>query len=417
MRIAYLTQSYPPMISGAALVVEKLATAMAKRGHDVLVIAASDQDHPYTVQCGRLTIVRLNSIYNPLRVNQRFMLFPHVAILHALKKFQPDIIHAHEPLQTAWTGILYAHRNYIPITLTVHQVPQFAANYLPNLPYLRKAVESTLWSYARSLLKQFDSIIAPSKTISSLLTSITGIQTIAISNGIDVQAFHPLLPSDDGLATRTKLNLPSNIPIVLHVGRLDADKLADRVVLAAARAMQKTNAHLLIVGDGCEKDRLLKLCHSLGIAERVHFTKVICDQKQLAEIYRMSDLFITASEIETQGLVLLEAAASGLPIAAINSTCIPELVHHQVNGLLSNPNDVTSLADNLITLLNNPTRARQMGAEGRQLVEAHNIQHTWSLHETLYQGLIKQILTRHGLVHSLKGWGVERSKRSLQTSE
>src|SRR5574342_177558 len=97
MRIAYLTQSYAPMISGAAIAVEKLATGMAQHGHAVLVVAASDQEQPYALQQENLTLVRLNSTHNPLRVNQRFMRFPHFALLSALKKFEPDVIHVHEP--------------------------------------------------------------------------------------------------------------------------------------------------------------------------------------------------------------------------------------------------------------------------------------------------------------------------------
>ena len=76
MRIAYLAQSYPPMVSGAAIVAEKLAMEMAQRGHQVLVIAASDKDHPYITLQKNLTVIRLRSIYNPMRVGQRFLLFP-----------------------------------------------------------------------------------------------------------------------------------------------------------------------------------------------------------------------------------------------------------------------------------------------------------------------------------------------------
>jgi len=361
MRIAYLTQSYPPMISGAALVVQQLAETMAKRGHQVLVIAASDKEHAYHTYKDNLTIMRLRSIHNPMRVNQRFLLFPHFAIIKALDKFQPDIIHAHEPLQTAWAGITYAHSHQIPITLTVHQLPWFAASYLPNLPPLWHHIESLLWTYARWLLRRFTSIIAPSHTTSRLLTAFTGIQTITISNGIDLQKFHPSLSFNDEAATRTKLNLPSNIPIILHVGRLDTDKRVDRVITATAHAMQNTNAHLLIVGDGCEKKALTNLCNSLGIANRVHFANFISDQLYLSGIYRMANIFVTASEIETQGIVLLEAAASGLPIIAVDSTCIPEIVHDQVNGYLAKPGDTQALGEAIMMLLNHPDQAKQMG--------------------------------------------------------
>ena len=152
MRIAYLTQSYPPMISGAAMFASQLANAMAERGHQVLVIAASDRDQPYLVQNGNLTVLRLRSHHNPLRVGQRFLLYPRRATLKALREFQPDLIHTHEPLQMGNLGIEYAREAHIPITLTNHQLPWFAASYLPDKFGIRDLVENILWMYARWML-------------------------------------------------------------------------------------------------------------------------------------------------------------------------------------------------------------------------------------------------------------------------
>ena len=244
-----------------------------------------------------------------------------------------------------------------------------------------------------------------------MLTTFTGIKAQTVSNGIDLQRFHPPLSSDDGTATRTRLNLPSNVPILLHIGRLDKDKSVDKVIRAAAPAICESEAHLVVVGDGCEKNSLVNLCQTLGIAHRVHFTDVISDQQYLAEIYRMASLFIMASEIETQGVVLLEAAASGLPIVAVDATCISEIVHDQVNGYLAKPGDIAGLSDSIITLLNDPERARMMGMEGRTLVEAHDIHKTWSLHETLYLGLVKSTPTRQVLKK-----GQRLGKRKLMKS-
>ena len=92
MRIVYLTQSYPPMISGAAVFARQLAEAMAERGNQVLVITASDNSQPYLFHNENLTVLRLRSYHNPLRVGQRFPFYPRHAMLKALREFQPDII-------------------------------------------------------------------------------------------------------------------------------------------------------------------------------------------------------------------------------------------------------------------------------------------------------------------------------------
>jgi len=392
MRIALLTQSYPPMISGAALSAQQTAEAMAKRGHQVLVIAASDGKNPYHTYTDNLTVVRLRSINNPMRVGQRLMLSPRRRVMKLLQKFQPDVIHAHEPFQMGWIALAYANRARIPVTLTTHQLPWFIASYLPQS--LKPITEAILWTYARISLKRYSALITPTKTIATIIEEKTGLKPNVISYGLDLQTFHPPLFSDHEPATRNKLNLPLNNPIILHVGRLDTDKSVDKVIRAAAPALLKSQAHLLIVGDGCQKNHLFRACRELKIEERVHFTGFI-HPSELPEIYRAANLFITASEIETQGIVLLEAAASGLPIIAVNATCISEIVHNRVNGFLIQPGNLRAFSDAITTLVNDSKKAQLMGNEGRMHAESHSIHFTWSLHEKLYLEIEKQTRKQH----------------------
>jgi len=389
MRIAYLTQPYPPMISGAAIVAEKLASGMAERGHDVLVIAASDREYPYTIQQNNLTILRLNSIHNPLRVKQRFLLFSYFAIPKVLKKFQPDVIHIHEAF-VAWTSIPYARRNHIPLISMVHQIPTGSVSSMPNLLGLRSSAESVIWMYERWLMRQCQTVVAPSQTTSKLLTSMTGMEVITISNGIDLQTFHPPLPHDNVSAMRNKWHLPADVPLFLYIGRLDPEKHVDRLLDACASVVQGTTVHLFIVGDGREKEALIEQSRNLGIAERVHFVGFVSPKDGLPEIYRMANVFITASKMETQGIVLLEAAASGLPIVAVNATSIPEIVHDGINGFLADPHDIGTFNHALNMLVNNSELARAMGRESRLQAERHDIHSSWTLHENLYRELISQ---------------------------
>ena len=385
MRIAYLAQSYPPMVSGAAIVAEQLATEMAKRGHQILVIAASDKDQPYITLQENLKVLRLKSIYNPMRVGQRFLLFPRYHVLRALDEFQPDITHSHEPLQMGWLGLAYSYRARIPIILTVHQLPWFIAAYLPN--FLRTPVEKSLWAYASWLLKRFTSIIAPTRSISALIHQMTGLQADAISYGLDLETFRPLHP-DEGTDTRQKWNLSPRVPLILHVGRLDTDKHVDRVILAAAQAMQQSDAHLLIVGDGRQKNLLMQLCRDLKIEERVHFTGYVSVEQGLPELYRIACMFVTASEIETQGIVLLEAAASGLPLVAVEATCIAEIVYDGENGYLTNTGDVYAMSRSMLKILADPQKAASMSKFSRALAEGYPNQATFDEYERIYQQMI-----------------------------
>lgn len=392
MRIATLTQSYPPMISGAAISAQQTAESMARRGHHVLVIAASERKYPYHIYNDNLTVLRLRSFANPIRVGQRLLAFPRHATMNALRHFQPDIIHVHEPLQMGMLALAYAKRARIPVVFTAHQLPWFAASYLPKS--LRPLAEKILWMYARWSLGRYSSIVTPTKTVANIVRQMTGLKPKVISNGLDLQTFHPPLSSDNVSATPARLHLPINAPVILHIGRLDPDKSVDRVIRAAAQPIHETEAHLVIVGDGCQKESLVRLCTELGIETRVHFTGFVTAEDSLPVIYRRANIFITASEIETQGIVLLEAAASGLPIVAVNATCIPEIVHDRVNGFLIKSSDTNGFSNAIILLINNPKMAKAMGQEGRNIAEAHDVQITSTLHEKLYDETIKRTYRR-----------------------
>lgn len=399
MRIAYLTQSYPPMISGAAIAVERLAQGMAEHGHQVLVIAASEKASSYQSVDGNLTVLRLKSTYNPFRVGQRFLLYPRSAVMNALQNFQPDIIHTHEPL-LCWVGFEYAEQNNIPTTLTVHMLPWLAKALVPNIIGMQKFVEKAGWMYLKLLSSKATSLITTTKIASQVVGSELGVWTETIPNGIDTHLFRPRPKPNHETATRTRLNLPPDVPIILHVGRLDLEKNVDRIIRASAPVIQQTNAHLLIVGDGRERSTLMKLAHMLGIASRIHFPGYISLKDGLPDIYRSATVFVMTSEVESQGLVLLEAAASGLPLVALDTTTISEIVHDQVNGYLVKVGDISALSTAISKIINDPEMAWKMSLESLRLSKSYDSKHVQHLHEQFYTRLTELQKIRSQSKHS-----------------
>jgi glycosyltransferase involved in cell wall biosynthesis len=308
--------------------------------------------------------------------------------MNALREFKPDVIHVHDPLQLGFLGAEYAKRAGIPSIVTIHAVPWLVSTNFQFAPGLASQIESILWMYAYWFVRQFPLAVTPTLTISHLIRRIVGVQPETISNGIDLQTFHPRSSSQDGNDLRKKLNIPAGVRVILHVGQLHSGKKADLVIRAAAQAMQHTNAHLLIVGDGPQKPDLIKLSKTLGISDRVHFPGYIKKEEGLPEAYRLSGVFVTASEIETQGLVLLEAAASGLPIVAVRATCIPEIVDNEINGHLADPGDVKGLGNAILEILENDPKAKTMGNASREIAEKHALQYTINAYEKLYLHLL-----------------------------
>jgi len=395
MRIAYLNQSYPPMISGAAIVVERLAMQMSGRGNPTLVIAASNMRYAYITEKGNLRIARLASIPNPKRAHQRFTPGSFHRIGRELKSFKPDIIHLHDVLWMGLIGLYWGRAMKIPVVATLHQLPWFICAYLPASSRLKRWVEAGLWSYGRWLNRHCQGLIVPTPTIATTIESIGGFKTVAISNGVDLERFSPIpAQHQEDQRLHTRLGLMQGKPILLHVGRLDIEKQVDLVIRAAARVMKPLDAQLLVVGDGKCRQELITLAHDLGIGDRCHFPGFMDPNTEIPAVYRLASVFITASEIETQGLVLLEALASALPVVAAEATCIPEIIKNEINGFLVPPGDINAMAEKIFEVVSNPSRASQMGKIGRGIACSHAMAASVDQHEDLYQSLLLSNATR-----------------------
>ena len=388
MRVAHLTQSYPPMTSGAALTVQQLATGQATQGHETMVLAASDRPEPYRERRNHLEIVRLRSHKNVLRVDQRYLRWPRAEVLRHLDSFRPDLVHVHEPLMLGLAGLSAADRLGAPAVLTMHQLPRFVSVSTPLPRPLQVVVEKSLWRYGRWFASRCAAVVAPTTTVADTLAREIGLEACAINWGVDLDRFSPE-PAREGEAAqlRRRFGLDPHRPLILHVGRLDRDKRVDRVVRVAARVMRRTDAQLLVVGDGRERARLLAQAQALGVEERCHFPGFVKSVAELAGLYRAGDLFVTASEIETFCLVALEAMASGLPVVAPRATCLPELIADGRTGFLTPVGDEPAMARRIEQLLLDHELARQMGRAGRDKAQSLSAQRALERYLGLYEQL------------------------------
>ncbi|MCL4258754.1 MAG: glycosyltransferase [Anaerolineales bacterium] len=388
MKIAHICQSYPPMVSGQSFMVERLARGAHGLGHEVMVISASDQKEPYTTVTHGIHLVRLTSWRNPLRVGQRLTVWGAGEMKTALQDFQADIVHLHDPTNAGLAGIAAARALRIPVLLTAHAMPWLINAYLPDMPAVARTVESISWAYARGVIRRCDLVVAPSLRAAREIHEETKVDVRVVSNGADLSRFtDEPLPSEEELALRQKFGIPADVPIILHAGRLDSDKNVPAVVRAAARAMRKNNAHLLLAGDGVEREDLIELCKELGIAERSHFPGFVDSKTDLPKVFRMATLFVTASEMEVQSLVLLEAIASGLPVVAVDATSVSEMVEHGKSGYLVRSGDERGMGAAIAKLLNNPD-ASSFGRRAREIAEQHTLERTFKGYDELYREVL-----------------------------
>jgi glycosyltransferase involved in cell wall biosynthesis len=385
MRLAYLGQSYPPMISGAALVLGRLAEGMAARGHEVLVLAASDTGPAYGEQQGSLRVSRLRAWPNPFRVGQRFLLAPGAALTAELRAFQPDIVHVHDFSLSGRLGLQLGRALNAHTVLTLHQLPWFISTYLPAVPGLRALTEAVLWRYLRALAGLCTAVVTPSATIADIAAPHLSLRPTPLSNGVALDRFSPTpLILDEGAILRGRYGLDPHLPIILYVGRLDADKRVDLALRAGAEVMRTHPAQLLIVGDGKQRPALTRLSHELGLAGRCHFLGYVSDD--LPGLYRLAAALITASEVEIQSSVVLEAAASSVPVVTVRASSMAEFVTEGGTGYLAAPGDVAGLAQHLCRILEqSPAERSAMRQAALALAQQHSIASALTAHEDFYQ--------------------------------
>lgn len=207
----------------------------------------------------------------------------------------------------------------------------------------------------------------------------------ALSNGVDLVQFGPGKMPD---RLYRKYHLPKGRPTALCVGRVDPEKSLGNVVSAFAEVVAKVpDAILVIVGDGTDRRHLMDLARAYGIDKSVFFPGRIYPP-DIMEIYRMATLFVTASETETQGIVLIEAAATGLPLVAVDAGAVRELCRHKKNGILCHPGDVSEMADAMVKIFQNPDLAKRYGEHSIEVAKGHDLNRVLRRFEEIYQEAI-----------------------------
>jgi len=169
MKIAYLSQSYPPMVSGAALAVQQLAEGMAARGHQILVLAASERGYAYQTRANGLRVARLQSFPNPFRVGQRFLPWLDRATAGELHAFRPDILHLHDFSPVGLAGLRAVRTLNVPAVLTLHLLPPTLSAYAPPLPGLRQMTDAGLWAYYDWVAQQCRAVATPTQASADIV--------------------------------------------------------------------------------------------------------------------------------------------------------------------------------------------------------------------------------------------------------
>ena len=407
MKIAIATPVFYPMINGVAMFSYNLASGLAARGHEVLVLTPSQNKYYHTEEINGVKVVYLSSTDVKVYPDQihnvekkkliykhglKASVFPYHQVKRALSGFRPDVAHVQGSDPIGVSVVKYARKNKIPVVTTEHNQPEVLTQSLAIPGMMRKPVNNMLSSYFVKRQKKSDYITMPTKlAIKNLFGDQNiGVPVEAVSNGVDLAAFKPGRADD---AIYDKYKLPRDACILLYVGRVDPEKKVGLVMRAFADYLYRCKSNKLdklsktlfvVVGDGVDRPRLEEEAKNIGITENVRFLGRVTGP-DLAELYKVGDVFATASEIETQGIVLIEAAATGLPLIAVDAGAVAEVCKNGENGFLIKPGDVASMAGAIYKLFSDRELRKKMSSKSIEIANEHSLDKTIDKFLQIYQ--------------------------------
>jgi glycosyltransferase involved in cell wall biosynthesis len=385
MKIVLGTESYWPNISGVATVVENLANFATKHGHEIFIITPDQGIKTYPSHNPRLKILPVGAIKNPFRKNTRFTFNAADKIKSDLDKIKPDVIHLHDPAGVGSALIRYGKENKIPLIMTNHFSIDFISVYLRFLGPLRKLFERILIKRFTRLYNSCEVITTPSQINKKLLKSWGVKGAIRVFyNGIETNRF---IPSDKALARR-KLGLAEK-PTIIYAGRVDKDKSVPVLLQAIPKVLDNFDVNFIFVGGGQDLERIKEMASDLNILKSVKFFGFLAnDSDEYPLTFQASEIFFSASTVENQSIVMLEALSTGLPIVAARAGSFPEFIKEGANGLLFKPADSEELAQDLIKLLSDRKMLERMGRMARESALPFDLSRTLQRFLDLYEELI-----------------------------
>ncbi|MDZ7663574.1 glycosyltransferase [Thiohalophilus sp.] len=324
MNILILTNTFAPHVGGVARSVAAFVDEYRKRGHQVLIVAPQFPEMPQD----EVGVVRAPAIQKFNASDFSVALPPIAGLRERLDEFQPEIVHSQHPFLLGMTALRIARSRGLPLVFTHHTLYEQYTHYVPGDSAAMKHFAIELATRYANLC---DQVFAPSESIAGLLRERGVIRPVSVvPTGVRLEDFK----QGDGKAVRKAMGIPEEAFVVGHLGRLAPEKNLEFMTRAIADFVQgHPDAHFLVVGRGPSEDAMRAIFARAGIEDRLHMVGIL-QQPQLADTLHAMNLFAFASLSETQGMVLTEAMAAGLPVIALDAPGAREVVKDGRNGRL-----------------------------------------------------------------------------------
>jgi glycosyltransferase involved in cell wall biosynthesis len=361
LRVLMLTDVYFPRINGVSTSIETFRGDLANENVQVHLVAPEYPQNQPARHIWRVPARRL-----PFDPEDRLMRWSALqkAAAHAAHE-GVDLIHVQTPFAAHYAGRQLAKQLEVPVVTTYHtHFEEYIQHYLPLLP--RPWLKAAARRLARHQCNELDAIIVPSPAMRDTLADygVTAPMHV-LPTGIPVGQFD----NGDGARFRARHAIPDDRPIALFVGRVAHEKNIGFLLQAMTQALwQRPELLLVIAGEGPALPALQRQVADLRLDHHVRFVGYLDRKQELPDCYAAASVFVFASRTETQGLVLLEAMAAGLPVFAIAHLGTTSILAAQ-RGAVVAPEDPEAFGKELATLVGNPTRLAQLAREGRAFAQ------------------------------------------------
>ncbi|KPU27279.1 hypothetical protein TR13x_05910 [Caloranaerobacter sp. TR13] len=357
LNIAMFTNNYFPFIGGVPISIDRLAKGLKKQGHQVYIYAPEyptsyQYENNNTIRCKLLTYYRTKNFNFPIanvfsrKIEEQFI------------SHQIDVVHVHHPFWMGSKGVKLAKKYKVPVVLTYHTRLD---KYAHNIPYWGRALFKNKISHyiIRRFSKKCDAVLAPTNTAKEYLRNIGVSKYIEIlPTGIDFEEYYSI-DNKEIEELKQKYKKKNNI-ILCSVSRLTKEKNLYFLLEGVKYIKDCTNIPFkcIIVGEGPEKGNLLEIIESSNLKDVVYLVGEI-SPREIYKYYMASDIFVFASQSETQGMVLLEAMAGKCPVVAIRSSGIEDVISNGDNGFKTKA-DIRNWSEKIIYLMENPDKLKKM---------------------------------------------------------
>lgn len=357
MKIGFFTDSFRPYTSGVVRSIETFTRELTNLGHEIFVFAPK---YPDSVPEPR--VFRFISIPSP--TNQDFTLaIPFSPQLrYTARRLGLDVIHVHSPFLLGRLGARYARQNALPLVCTYHTLYDQYVHYVPIGKNLSKVI---IRKITRDFCNMCDLVIAPTTVVSQVLVNGGVSQPIRIiPTGIELDEFNGV---DRGWLRR-QYGIGEQEKILLHVGRMSTEKNVELLLKSFARVYRHAPvARLVLVGGGPQSETLREMVAAMDLSRQVTFTGLL-PREEVVKCYAGADLFVFASVTETQGIVLGEAKAAGLPVVAVRAFGAAEMVVDGSDGYLTEPTE-EALAGRILQVIQDDGLRLHLSASARENVK------------------------------------------------